>query len=253
MNAYVAAKEMALHYARKHLAIIKNSEFSMEDKVKLIKIWLRLYNIPQTLANENKNHCSKCGRFSDGNTCDDCQSSASTESPKELSSKKDIKEKKDIDSFIEEFKPKNYACIKALEDYKKSKLHYTADQVLIDSRISIEEALKVGFEETFNGETCYFTSLLNYLIEAKHEGESKRKNIVYSALINKSSFTNKKNIGIQTIIYQSKRYEVNGKRIFIIIDSQTKIVRSVAKIESRYAERHWKIKNPPIKRRGRTR
>ena len=79
MNAYAAAKEMALHYARKHLAIIKNSEFSREDKVKLIKIWLRLYNIPQRLKNDITNPCPDCHRQmrADGG-CTFCEKSEST-------------------------------------------------------------------------------------------------------------------------------------------------------------------------------
>lgn len=79
MNAYAAAKEMALHYARKHLVIIKNSEFSREDKVKLIKIWLRLYNIPQILKNDITNPCPDCHRQmrADGG-CTFCEKSEST-------------------------------------------------------------------------------------------------------------------------------------------------------------------------------
>lgn len=234
MNAYAAAKEMALHYARKHLAIIKNSEFSREDKVKLIKIWLRLYNIPQRLKNKKKFYKCQCGRFYNGIKCNECGYSGD---PVDATTTSDKHEPEQTNA--PQTKAEKYA--ETLKKYKSTNNHYTPEQVLI-SAISMDEALERGFEEQFCGIKCYFTNILRTKINIKHPLENKRKNIIYAALIQQKTFTNIKSHKNQLIIYQAKRFAAkNGKRIFIIIDEDTGIVNSVLKANQEYAKKHFGI------------
>lgn len=97
-------KAITHYFAYKHLKLILKEDCSIAEKKRMLRLLLRVYVPEQILANENPNHCSKCGRFSDGNTCDDCQSSASSETSKETKEapteeEAKIKRKRKIDSI----------------------------------------------------------------------------------------------------------------------------------------------------------
>lgn len=229
-------KAITHYFAYKHLKLILKEDCSIAEKKRMLRLLLRVYVPEQILANKNTPYYKcQCGRFYNGKKCNECGYSGPPPGGLKPIEKKEPEHSQEIRISKEE----HYA--RALEEYKSSNDHYTADRVIMDMNVSIEEALEKGFEENFCGIKCYFTNILKTKIEVKHPLEGKRKNIIYLALIKQPTFKNIQPHRDQTILYQTRQEIMNGKRIYIIIDSKTGIVNSVLKADASYVRRHFGI------------
>lgn len=163
-------KAITHYFAYKHLKLILKEDCSIAEKKRMLRLLLRLYVPEQILANENPNHCSKCGRFSDGNTCDDCQSSASSETSKEIKEKALEEEAKKHNQEIKQIKAgyrgecsleKSIAALKEGISHKDS----YSNNVIFPHKLLTEHYLE-GKRRAGNKSDPNRLKLLPYAIEA---------------------------------------------------------------------------------------
>lgn len=133
--------------------------------------------------------------------------------------------------------------MEALERYKATTDHPSADAVL-SGDISVEDALKKGFEVKFGTQKIiFFTNVLSghYDNPNRQEADAKRLLLVKKAIAERNKLMPGRHYDSQIVLMAQKRLAPTEKKLVVIADAETGVARSIMMAQQNYCDRNFKL------------
>lgn len=145
---------------------------------------------------------------------------------------------KDVSAPENQTEKRQRECREALEVYKASNDHPSADDVA-SGKVDIRTALKRGFEAEFGGQkVIFFTQRLSDKYEGR--GEAGRLGLIRHALEVRTNMFPTRHSGGQTGLVERLTRKNAGRRLVVTADRETGIAVNVMRCSDEYIRKHYK-------------
>lgn len=125
----------------------------------------------------------------------------------------------------------------ALEAYNASTDHPSVEDVAT-GKVSVEEALRKGFEIKFGGQKIiFFTDVLS----DHYAGREGRLALVKKAISERNKLMPGRHYDGQTVLMSQKHLQPTEKKLVVIADAETGIARSIMMSQQNYCDSHFKL------------
>jgi phage gp29-like protein len=145
---------------------------------------------------------------------------------------------KDVSAPENKTEKRQRECREALEAYKASNDHPSADDVA-SGKVDIHTALKKGFEAEFGGQkVIFFTRRLSDKYEGR--GEGGRLGLIRHALEVRTNMFPGRHSGDQVGLVERLTRQNAGRRLVVTADKKTGIAVNVMRCSDEYIKKHYK-------------